>query len=57
MPDSVARWQHGSQMFCYFYLARNHKIANNSTTDEAREKNKHRVGIIIILEKNNNNYI
>jgi hypothetical protein len=25
-------------MFCNFYLARNHKIANNAATGEAREK-------------------
>jgi len=25
-------------MFCNFYLAKNHKIANNSATTEAREK-------------------
>jgi hypothetical protein len=25
-------------MFCYFYVMKNHKIANNSTTTEAREK-------------------
>jgi hypothetical protein len=25
-------------MFCNFYLAKNHKIANNSATTEAKEK-------------------
>jgi hypothetical protein len=25
-------------MFCNFYLVKNHKIANNSRTTEAREK-------------------
>jgi len=25
-------------MFCSFYLAKNHKIANNATNPEAREK-------------------
>jgi hypothetical protein len=25
-------------MFCNFYLVKNHKIANNSATTEAREK-------------------
>jgi hypothetical protein len=25
-------------MFCYFYLVKNHKIANKSATTEAREK-------------------
>ncbi len=28
----------GSDMFCKFYLVKNHKIANNSATTEAREK-------------------
>ncbi len=32
-------------MFCNFYLVKSHKIANNSATTEAREKNKHRFGI------------
>jgi hypothetical protein len=27
-----------SDMFCDFYLVKNHKIANNSATTEAREK-------------------
>jgi hypothetical protein len=27
-----------SDMFCNFYLAKSHKIANNSATTEAREK-------------------
>jgi hypothetical protein len=27
-----------SDMFCNFYLVKNHKIANNSTTTKAREK-------------------
>jgi len=39
-------------MVCNFYLVKNHKIANNSTTIEAREKNKHIFGILRILEKN-----
>ncbi len=29
-----------------FYLVKNHKIAKNSRTTKAREKNKHRLGII-----------
>jgi hypothetical protein len=29
-------------MFCYFSLVKNHKIANISTTAEAREKNNNR---------------
>ncbi len=28
-------------MFWNFYLVKNHKIANNSATTEASEKNKH----------------
>jgi hypothetical protein len=33
LPVSDARWQHGSpDMFCNFYLAKNHKIAKNSAT-------------------------
>jgi hypothetical protein len=27
-------------MFCNFYLVKNHKIANNSTTTKAREETK-----------------
>jgi hypothetical protein len=27
-----------ADMFCYFYLLKNHKIANNLTTTTAREK-------------------
>ncbi len=27
------------------YIAKNHNTANNSSTSEAREKNKHRLGI------------
>ena len=38
-------------MVCNFYLVKNHKIANNSATIEAREKNKHIFGILGILEK------
>ncbi len=38
-------------MFCNFYFAKNQKIANSSATTEAREKNKHRFGILRILEK------
>jgi hypothetical protein len=37
-------------MFCHFKLVKNHKIANNSTTDEAGEKNKHIFGILRNLE-------
>jgi hypothetical protein len=36
---SATRWQHWFRdMFCNFYLAKNHKIAKNSTTTKAREK-------------------
>jgi hypothetical protein len=33
-------------MFCNIYLVKNLKIAKNSTTAKAREKNKHSFGII-----------
>jgi hypothetical protein len=39
-------------MFDNFYLAKNHQIANNSTTSNAREKNKCKSGIQRILEQN-----
>jgi hypothetical protein len=35
----VAAWV--PDMFCDFQLAKKHKIADNSTTTKAREKNKH----------------
>jgi hypothetical protein len=38
-------------MFSNFYLVKNHKIVNNSTAVEAREKNKHVFGNIEFLEK------
>jgi hypothetical protein len=44
----VAAWV--LDMFCNFYLMKNHKIANNSTTIKAREKNKQRYGMNVILE-------
>jgi hypothetical protein len=44
----VAAWV--PDMFCNFYLVKSHKIANNSATTEARGKNKHRFGILRILE-------
>jgi hypothetical protein len=38
-------------LFCNFYLVKNHKIAINSTTTKAGEKiNKHRFVILRILE-------
>jgi hypothetical protein len=37
-------------MFCNFYLVKNHKIANNSATAEAREKNTCILKILRILE-------
>ena len=37
-------------IFCNFYIVKNHKIANNSATTEAREKNKDIFGILRILE-------
>jgi hypothetical protein len=50
LPVSVARWQHGSQMFCNFYFMKNNKIAKNSMTNRARKK-LHRFGFLRILEK------
>jgi hypothetical protein len=44
----VAAW--AMDMFCNFYLAKSHKIANNSITTKPREKNKHIFGILKILE-------
>jgi hypothetical protein len=40
-----------SDMFCNFYLVKNHKIANNSATPEAREKISTFFGILSILRK------
>jgi hypothetical protein len=38
-PVSATRGQHVlADMFCNFYLVKNHKIAKNSTTTKAREK-------------------
>ncbi len=55
----VAAWV--PDMFCNFYLVKNHKIAKNSTTSKAREKNKYRFGIFRIfyvrLTKFKNNQI
>ncbi len=39
-----------SCMFNYFYISKNHEIANNSTTIEAKEKHKRRFGIFRVLE-------
>jgi hypothetical protein len=44
----VAAWF--PNMFGNFYLVKNLKIANNSTTPKAREKNKHKYGSVRILE-------
>jgi hypothetical protein len=46
MEKSAASLQHHAaawfpDMFYNFYLAKNHKIANNSTYTEAREKKAH----------------
>ncbi len=39
LPDSVARWQRGSQIYVWqLYFLKSHKIANNSTTAEDRVK-------------------
>ncbi len=45
----VAAWVPG--MFCNFYFVKNHEIAKNSTITKDREKDKHRFGILRILEK------
>jgi hypothetical protein len=38
LPVPVTTWQHGApDMFCDFYLVKNHTISNNSTTTKARE--------------------
>jgi hypothetical protein len=42
----VAAWF--PDMFCNFYLVKNHKIAKNSTTTKAKEKNNQRFGILRI---------
>jgi hypothetical protein len=39
-----------ADMFCNFYFIKNHKISNNSTTADARDKNRHIFGIHRILE-------
>jgi hypothetical protein len=38
-------------MLWYFYLVRNHKIVENSSTIEAREENQRSFGILQILGK------
>jgi hypothetical protein len=43
----VAAWF--PDMFCNFYVVKNHKIAKNSAMTKAGEK-KHRFGILRILE-------
>ncbi len=50
--------------FCKFYLMKNYKIAHNSTTTEAREKNKRDLELlefenfsIVYLTKFKNNQI
>ncbi len=37
-------------MFCNFYLVKNHKIAKTSEMTKAREKNEHGLGILRILD-------
>jgi hypothetical protein len=44
----VAAWV--PDMFSIFHLVKSHKIANNSATAKAREKNRHRFGILRIIE-------
>jgi hypothetical protein len=49
LPVSATRWQHGVQIFfATFIYSNGHKIGKNSTTPEARGKNKHRFGILNI---------
>jgi hypothetical protein len=50
--QSAARFCHqvAAWMFGIFHLVKSHKIANNSATTEAREKNRHRFGILRIIE-------
>jgi hypothetical protein len=48
LTPGVAAWF--PDIFSKFCLVKNHKIAKNLTTPKAREKNKHRFGILIILE-------
>ncbi len=45
----VAAWV--PDIISTFYLTKNHKTAKNSTTTTARVKNKHRFGILIIIDK------
>jgi hypothetical protein len=39
-----------SDMCCNFCLVKNCKIVKNSAATKAREKNKHRIGILRIIE-------
>ncbi len=51
LPVYSTRWQHVYCIcFATFIYLKNHKITNDSATDDAIEKNKHRVGIHWILE-------
>ncbi len=51
LPVFVTRWwQPGSRYDLNFKLVKNHKIANDSITTKAKDKNKHRFGILKILE-------
>ncbi len=38
LPDSLTRWQHGSQICFESFILQNHKIAHNSATTKVREK-------------------
>jgi hypothetical protein len=44
-------------IFCNFYFAKIHKIANNSETPEAREKNKDRLEVLGIFIKKIDEYL
>jgi hypothetical protein len=50
LPDSVALAAWVPDKFGNFYLVTSHKIANNLATTEAREKNKHRLEILSVLD-------
>jgi hypothetical protein len=51
LSQSAASFYHQAaarvqDIFSNFYLGKNYKFANNSSTTKAREKNKHRFGIL-----------
>jgi hypothetical protein len=44
LPDSVTRWQHGSQI--WYATFKFWCIANDLATAKARDKNKHQFGVL-----------